>query len=398
MSLFGAAEAMTLQTHTGDTDFQDGVTLLDFQMDANSTYIYLWSCIRACTDNNEVLVETEITRDGARFTLDKHVKDEAGGDYYMVSGMCRINSGASPPTETWKIRHRNVENAGDTSAIDDAVIVALKLDMLDHYGESLGQVDNTTLNYETAFELAFTPFPGEHVIIATCRNWNSQATDDKHEVSLEVDGIATHLARTSLDATSELRTWAAVKYVNFDTDPSSIKIRTRNFSNPATVKTDQHRVAVIRLDRFRWHASVQSMSQPLEALGDGVWHDRMSLIATPETPTEQHLILAGLAQTTNGFFGSRFCNMRLVDMPGSVERWLLRDCHAETTDDLEGTMGLALRVKTLNASTDMRLQAKYNSSLMSGYRVNYPALGLIELREQPALGPLGGDKKQLVVN
>jgi hypothetical protein len=147
--------------------FEDKSTLT-FTPDADSDYVIFWSCEIQSTNTGRA-VEAELWDDTATARMQASLKRvERVGDYNSIQGFHIASFGASPVSQTYKIRWRG-ETVGSTYRIRNARLVALKLVDGDEWASntvSATQLSNEILADHSS--LTFTPATaGDYLLLGT---------------------------------------------------------------------------------------------------------------------------------------------------------------------------------------------------------------------------------------
>ena len=88
-------------------------------------------------------------------------------DWVGVFGIARLSFGSAPGEQQLDV-NINSSHAGDTTKIRDVRLLLIKADAADAYAESLAQVNTSSISWQTAATLTFTPaLAGDYLVIAS---------------------------------------------------------------------------------------------------------------------------------------------------------------------------------------------------------------------------------------
>ena len=149
--IYHYAESTGAQTTTSSSD-QTKVTLT-FTPDANSEYVYIWSAqVSSGNTSSDVRVNLKT---GSTIIAAGNIEDQDTTDWHPVSGLEHETFGATPSAVTLTINWS--AESSNTAGIQEARILALKLEADDHYDENTADQTNTTTTFNTALTLNWSP-------------------------------------------------------------------------------------------------------------------------------------------------------------------------------------------------------------------------------------------------
>ena len=242
------AESLAESTTTSST-YQDKVSLT-FTPDANTDYILFWSA-GVIEVSTTVSVFSRLYNSTDAVVLSEQNQENrttSGSPYRITGGMAKFSAGASPVSTTFKIQFHDSDGAS-TAKIKNARILAVRVDALDAYAESLSDQTSTSNTYEDGASLTFTPgSTGDYLIFATC-DFNHGSTGDEMFIKLlDPDGSTSYceLQHVNRDAANYNPYFAMVKK-NLTASSKTFKLQVhRTSANTITLKNQ--RLYAMRLD------------------------------------------------------------------------------------------------------------------------------------------------------
>lgn len=236
------------ESTTTTTSYQDKTTLT-FTPQANTDYIFFWSCdCIAASTTDDVYVRLYNSTDAV--VMDEQHEENrttAGTPYRTAHGIVKYSAGSSPASTTFKIQYYT-ETGTVTSKIKNARILAVSMVTGDQYTESLADQTTTSNTYVDGATLTFTPATsGDYLIFASC-DWNHASTTDLLYLQLldpssaSIGEMQTH----QRDATN-YNPWTTMVKQTLAASSQTFKIQVhRTSANTITIRNQ--RIFAMRLD------------------------------------------------------------------------------------------------------------------------------------------------------
>jgi len=271
--------------------FEDKSTLT-FTPDADSDYVIFWSCEIQSTNTGRA-VEAELWDDTATARMQASLKRvERVGDYNSIQGFHIASFGASPVSQTYKIRWRG-ETVGSTYRIRNARLVALKLVDGDEWASntvSATQLSNEILADHSS--LTFTPATaGDYLLLGTGM-YSRSGVASLVRMQLDVSGTPTRATEHSANSITAYGLWFNADKVSLTDSSQTCKIQFQANANGDTsysARCFSSTILALRLDAWPSHHYVDDNTRTL-ADDPPDWTDKLTLTET--LPNKQHLVIA----------------------------------------------------------------------------------------------------------
>ena len=303
---FFYSESTVLSTYNAGTAYQDKATLI-FTPDPNSEYLIIASWLMN-ESSVSYQVKAKLTRiTGTSKDFNELIYQPKDATDYISGGAIGIDSfGAAPGMQVYRIQYATNNTLG-TARIRDAKIIAIKLTPADEYAQEEVRTTTSAVTSTDKTTLSFTPAtPGNYIVIASATVDGNNANYDFVN-QLNIDGLAYSNQNLETAYANNRYLWAAVKRVNFDANPHTIKIQynAENATYPAGI--NHARIIALRADEFTndYYAEVEDRNTPIAPTFSTAYVDKTVL--TEVTQASNHLILgsAGIdgASTSYSSYG-----------------------------------------------------------------------------------------------
>ncbi len=292
------AESLSESTVTSAT-YQDKVSLT-FTPDPNTDYILFWS-----TDvieiSTAVSVFSRLYNSTDAVVLSEQNQENrttSGSPYRFSGGIAKFSAGASPVSTTFKIQYHDSDGAS-TAKIRNARLLAVRVDALDAYAESLSDQAVTSNTYVDGASLTFTPATtGDYLVFATCDFNHASTADEMYIRLLDPDGTTNYCELQHINRdTANYNPYVAMVKKNLTNSSKTFKLQIhRTSANTITIKNQ--RLYAMRLDAG-FTNSYYAEDRTRATTTSTTFQDDNSL--TQSTNAADHLIFncAGLDGTLN---------------------------------------------------------------------------------------------------
>lgn len=239
-------------TTTSSTVTTDTVKVtLTFTPDANSTYLYIWSCetrSAATTVDNTVRLKNNA---GTILSQHNHRNTDVS-DWCPASGIASETFGASPTSQSITLTFAS--SSTTSVSIRNAKLIAIKLTAADVFVENVNDQTTTSTTFQNATTLTFTPAtPGSYLILGSAefRTSNPGTVGSYVNARISHNSIgyngAAILPRVNTNYTSGIMQ-ASIGTLSATSQSVFLQWNTQNASYTANCR--RARLVALRLDEF----------------------------------------------------------------------------------------------------------------------------------------------------
>src|SRR3990167_454032 len=218
-------------SNTTSISYGNKVTLT-FTPDANADYIIFWSASLQQATNLTADCKVRLQNTTGAVTLDEHnVEQKDLTDWNPVGGFAREQFGASPAEQVYAIQFA-AETDTNSVNIQDARLVAIRLDAADTYAESLADGTTTLGTFVDKTTLTFTPGSSGDYLLFGSAGVRNQSDGDEMEVRiLDPAAAAVGLMRYFPKDATNYVPWFTMAKQTLAASSQTFKIQFRNLPN-----------------------------------------------------------------------------------------------------------------------------------------------------------------------
>ena len=367
----------TGESTTTSTTYQDKTTLT-FTPDDNSDYLIIWSALiqtQSISANNGVKAKLD---QGGTVLNEQPMQPNSVNDYVAVGGIKRVQFGASPGSQTFKIQYASVQTASHTVAIKEAKIIAIKLATADQYAESEADSSTNQTTFQDKTTLTFTPSTtGDYLIIASAEINTSVGGGDSNVRILDPDGTTGYNDFPIVDPNTAFGSempWFGMVKLNLSNISKTFKIQWNSNSAGVSHIIARARIVALRLDGFDNNYYQQSRARATTT--SAAYQDKAILTDTPLALN--HVIFAVSGNDDSSTAAQNF--QQLIE--GATV--IAEDKFTNSTATTEIHPFFAMYSKLLaNASTTWKTQYKSDGSATVGNQE--AAIAVIQLDASPVV-------------
>ena len=244
------AEALASDNNTSVT-YKTMVTLT-FTPDANADYLFFWSASIRQNTNLTADAKARLLNTTSVVTLDEqNLESKDLTDWNPVGGFAREQFGASPAEQVYAIQFAPET---DTNSVDmqDARLVAVRLDAADAYAESLADGTTALGTFQDKTTLTFTPgSSGDYLLFGSAGVRNQSDGDEMQVQILDPASAAVGLMRYFPKDATNYVPWVTMAKQTLAASSQTFKIQFRNLPNLGdTIAIRYARLLALRLDGF----------------------------------------------------------------------------------------------------------------------------------------------------
>lgn len=251
---------------------------LTFTPDANSDYLFLWSCDASMASTSVDFRVDLYDGAAAQGETRYEVSTSGTGKFHSAGGIFRHQEGASPVSRTYSIRFY-AEAATNNVVVRNARLVAIKLTASDVWVEAAGPTTTTSSTYSTLATLSVTPATDGNYLCIT--NWqiSSNSTNNSAKARLLIDGatvVDEWIGVAQNETASQQIPMVSVRQFTWDATAHTVALQHCTENSTPTITSRNMRAVAIRLDDGWVSSAYGAADTRITQVGDAAYRTMVS--------------------------------------------------------------------------------------------------------------------------